>query len=164
MSCTLESTLSSKELVLEQAFPWKYISPHAFRHCCQRFFIRAHVNEHDWAALWLVDWLLRIWAWLIFRENYFYKNFLSERVDSKGLYGRWRLRVIGSWPNMIKNNIKGWAKTHSKIGFSKSSKSSTAKIEEEFKIYFDFSLGWTLFKVRKTSVQVSAVPKLIVFL
>ena len=24
-------------------------------------------------------------------------NFSSERVDSKGLYGRWRLQVIGSW-------------------------------------------------------------------
>ena len=27
MCCTLESTLSSKELFLEQAFPRKYISP-----------------------------------------------------------------------------------------------------------------------------------------
>ena len=43
-------------------------------------------------------------------------------------------------------------------------KQNTAKIEAEFKIYFDFRLEWTLFKVRKTSVQVSAVPKLTVSL
>ena len=29
-------------------------------------------------------------------------NFSSERVDSKGLYGRWTLRVIGSCPLTIK--------------------------------------------------------------
>ena len=34
---------------------------------------KVHVNEHDWAALWLGDWLLRIRAWQIFRENYFHK-------------------------------------------------------------------------------------------
>ena len=43
---------------------------------------QVHVNEHDWAAHWLVDWLLRIRAWQILRQN-----FSSERVDSKGFYG-----------------------------------------------------------------------------
>ena len=62
---------------------------------------KVRVNEHDWAALWLVDWLLRITAWQIFRETISINNFSSERVDSKGLYGRWRLRVMGSWHNVI---------------------------------------------------------------
>ena len=29
--------------------------------------VKLTVNEHDWAVLWLVDWLLRIRAWQIFR-------------------------------------------------------------------------------------------------
>ena len=37
------------------------------------YYALGRVNEHDWAALWLIDWLLRIRAWQIFRENYFYK-------------------------------------------------------------------------------------------
>ena len=103
LCCTLESTLSSEELCLEQAFPRKSIVSED-----------VHVNEHDWAAQWLVDWLLRIRLWQILRTDWliaYYalgrdkfcaktisiNNFSSERVDSKGLYGRWRLRVMGSW-------------------------------------------------------------------
>ena len=62
LCCTLESTLSSEELFLEQAFPRKSIVSED-----------VHVNEHDWAAHWLVDWLLRIRVWQILRESYFYK-------------------------------------------------------------------------------------------
>ena len=100
---TLESTLSSEELFLEQALPWKSIVSED-----------VHVNEHDWAAHWWVDWLLHVRAWQILRTDWligYYalgddkfcaktisiNNFSSERVDAKGLYGRWRLRVMGSW-------------------------------------------------------------------
>ena len=73
MSRTLDYTLSSEELFLEQAFAlsqriqWlRQISLYAFRHCCQSFFRtpkKVHVNKHGWYAHWLVDWLLRIRAW-----------------------------------------------------------------------------------------------------
>ena len=75
MCCTLELTLSSKELFLEQAFPRKYIirtlSAIVVKGSSEHK--KVYVNAHDWAALWLVDWLLRIRAWQIFREDYFYK-------------------------------------------------------------------------------------------
>ena len=81
MCCTLESTLSSEELFLEQqAFPPKYIVsakkkiPARFRHCYQSFFRthkKVYVNEQDRAEHWLVDWLLCIRAWQILRENHF---------------------------------------------------------------------------------------------
>ena len=100
--CALESTLSNEELFLEQAFPRKFIVSED-----------VNVNEYDWAAHWLVDSLLRFRAWKILRTDWligYYalvrdkfcpktvsiNNFLSERVDSEGLYGRWRLRVMGS--------------------------------------------------------------------
>ena len=110
LCCTLESTLSNEELFSEQAFPRKSIVSED-----------VNINENDWAAHWLVDWLLRIRAWKILRTDWligYYalmcdkfcpktvpiNNFSSERVDSEGLYGRWRLRVIGSclyaWPDM----------------------------------------------------------------
>ena len=54
MCSTLESTLSSKELFLEQAFPGKYVfparkynTPHAFRHCCQRFLTKQTVATNN---------------------------------------------------------------------------------------------------------------------
>ena len=101
--CTLGSTLSNEELFLEQAFLRKSIVSED-----------VHVNEHDWASHWLVDWLWRIRVWQILRTDWLISyyalrrdkfcaktisinNFSSERVDSKGLYGRWRLRVMGSW-------------------------------------------------------------------
>ena len=62
LCCTLESTLSNEALFLEQAFPRKSIVSED-----------VNVNEHDWAAHWLVDWLLRISAWQILPENCFYK-------------------------------------------------------------------------------------------
>ena len=102
LCCTVESTLSNEELFLEQAFLRKSIVSED-----------VNVNEHDWAAHWLVDWLLSIRAWQILRIDWligYYalvrdkfcpktvsiNNFSSERVDSEGLYGRWRLRVMGS--------------------------------------------------------------------
>ena len=102
LCCTLESTLSNEELFLERAFPQKSIVSED-----------VNVNESDWAAHWLVDWLLRIRAWQILRTDWligYYalwrdkfcpktvsiNNFSSERVDSEGLYGRWRLQVMGS--------------------------------------------------------------------
>ena len=59
---TLESTLSNEELYLEQAFLRKSIVSE-----------EVNINEHDWAAHWLVDWLLRIRAWQILPQNCFYK-------------------------------------------------------------------------------------------
>ena len=59
LCCTLESTLSNEELFLEQAFPWKSI-----------VYEDVNVNEHDWAAHWLVDWLLRIRVWKILHTNW----------------------------------------------------------------------------------------------
>ena len=55
-----------------------------------------NVNEHDWAAQWLV-----ISYYALERDKFCPKtvsinNFSSERVDSEGLYGRWILRVKGS--------------------------------------------------------------------
>ena len=54
MCCTLESTLSSKELFLEQAFPRKYISPNTFPRTLSAIVVKSstehkkvHVNEHD---------------------------------------------------------------------------------------------------------------------
>ena len=56
MCCTLESTLSRTELFLEQAFPRKYISPHAntFPGKLSAIVVngssehkKVHVNEHD---------------------------------------------------------------------------------------------------------------------
>ena len=56
MCCTLESTLSGKELFLEQAFPRKYVSPHAktFPRKLSAIVVKGssehktvHVNEHD---------------------------------------------------------------------------------------------------------------------
>ena len=46
------------------------------------------------------DWLIGYYA--SGRDKFSAKpisinNFSSKRVDSKGLYGRWRLRVMGSW-------------------------------------------------------------------
>ena len=46
------------------------------------------------------DWLIGYYA--LGREEFSMKtisinNFSSERIDSKGLYGSWRLRVMGSW-------------------------------------------------------------------
>ena len=104
---TLESTLSNEELFLEQAFPRKSIVSED-----------VNVNEHDWAAHWLVDSLLRIRAWKILRTDWligYYalvrdkfcpktvsiNNFSSERVDSEGLYGRRRLRLMGSCFSVI---------------------------------------------------------------
>ena len=109
--CTLESTLSNEELFLEQAFPRK-----------SSISKDVNVNEHDWAAHWLVDWLLRIRAWQILRTDrligYYalvrdkfcpktvsINNFSSERVDSEGLYGRWRLRVMGSCSNDVLSQV-----------------------------------------------------------
>ena len=92
-----------------------------------------HVNKHDWTSHWLVDWLWRIRAWQILRTDWFIgyyalrhdkfcaktisiNNFSSERVDSKGLYGRWRLRVMGSWEGgynfYLKNFLGGSVLKH----------------------------------------------------
>ena len=43
-------------------------------------------------------------------------------------------------------------------------KQNSAKIEADFLMNFDFWLGWTFFQSKKTSFQVSAVPKLTLFL
>ena len=59
-----------------------------------------------------------------------------------------------------KDNIIGWAKAHSKTRLKM--KQNTAKIEAELQMYFDS--GWGELFSEKTSVQVSAVPKLIVSL
>lgn len=60
-------------------------------------------------------------------------------------------------------NITRWAKTHSRV-FSKrlNIKQNTMKNEVRFYRYFDLSLGWTLFKLRKTGGQVTTVPKITV--
>ena len=106
MCCTLESTLSDEELFLEQALPRKYIVSenvrilHASAIVVKGFF-RARKSVCKWALLScaLIGYYgQRIRAWQIFRGKACSKNnSSSERVDSKGLYGRWRLRVIGSW-------------------------------------------------------------------
>ena len=67
--------------------PMNIIYPQAFRHSCQSFFrtqkSTVHVNEHDWAARWLVDWLLRIRACEKFcTKTISINKFSSERVDS----------------------------------------------------------------------------------
>ena len=112
LCCTLESTLSSEELFLEQAFRRKSIVSED-----------VHVNEHDSASHWFVDWLWRIRVWQILRTDWligYYalrrdkfcaktisiNNLSSERVDSKGLYGRWRLRVMGSWEGGYNSYLK----------------------------------------------------------
>ena len=50
--------------------------------------------------------------WILLRRSEKYSaktisinNFSSERVDSKGLYGRWRLQVIGSWQDLLSYNL-----------------------------------------------------------
>ena len=35
-------------------------------------------------------------------------NFSLERVDSKGLYGRWRLQVMSSWLRLLLSNCGDW--------------------------------------------------------
>ena len=46
------------------------------------------------------DWLFGYYALgrgKFSSKNISVNNFSSERIDSKGLYGSWRLRVMGSW-------------------------------------------------------------------
>ena len=78
MCCNLESILFCKEVFLEQdlfhdsdKFPARFLPLLLINGSSEDK--KVYVNEHDWIALWLVDWLLRIRAWQIFRENYFYK-------------------------------------------------------------------------------------------
>ena len=45
----------------------------------QRLKVKQKDQKEDWAAYRLVDWLLRIRAWQIFRENYFYKQLYTRK-------------------------------------------------------------------------------------
>ena len=50
------------------------------------------------------DWLIGYYAFgrdKFSAKTIFVKTFSSERIDSEGLYGRWRLWVMGSWYYLV---------------------------------------------------------------
>ena len=89
MCCTLESTLSSEELFIEQAFRRKSIVfedvnfPRRFPHCCQNFFRTQKM--YMWMSMTELrtDWLIGYYA--LRRDKFCAKtisinNFSSERA------------------------------------------------------------------------------------